>query len=118
MKSTEVVIDRGRGPEIIDTRITVYDILDYVLEGWDPARIAMFFRIGSRQVEAAVGHIRENKLQVLTEYLQMLEREARGNPPELQGRLAASHGKVRELAKKLRQRNNQEANHARPPGRR
>jgi uncharacterized protein (DUF433 family) len=101
---------------IIDTRITVYDVLDYVLEGWDPARIAMFFRIGSRQVAAAIDHIRENKLQVLTEYIQMLEREARGNPPELQARLAASHGKARELAKQIRRKHKQKVNHARPPG--
>jgi uncharacterized protein (DUF433 family) len=118
MKYDDFIHDRGRGPEIKGTRITVYDVLDYVLQGWDPARIAMFFRIGSRQVEAAVGYIRENKLDVLSEYLQMLEREVQGNPPELQARLAASHGKARKLAKQLRQRHHQKVNHARPPGRR
>jgi uncharacterized protein (DUF433 family) len=118
MRSTEVISDRGRGPEIVDTRITVYDVLDYVLEGWEPARIAMFFRIGSRQVDAAIDHIRENKLQVLSDYIQMLEREARGNSPELQARLAASHGKAREFAKRLRRKHNQKVNHARPSGRR
>jgi uncharacterized protein (DUF433 family) len=116
MKSTEQIVDRGRGPEIAGTRITVYDVLDHILEGWHHARIAAFFGIGSRQVEAAVEHIRENKIQVLTEYLQMLEREARGNPPELQAKLATSHGKARALAKRLRQRNLQEQTHARSSG--
>ena len=28
------IIDRGRGPEIAGTRITVYTILEYVQEDW------------------------------------------------------------------------------------
>ena len=31
------IIDRGRGPEIAGTRITVYDVLDYFQEGWREA---------------------------------------------------------------------------------
>ena len=33
MKSDEFIHDRGRGPEIKGTRITVFAILDYLLEG-------------------------------------------------------------------------------------
>ena len=28
------IINRGRGPEIEGTRITVYDVMDYLQEGW------------------------------------------------------------------------------------
>ena len=45
-----VIIDRGRGPEIAGTRITVYDIVDYLEEGWHPTAIAAFFRISSRRL--------------------------------------------------------------------
>jgi uncharacterized protein (DUF433 family) len=47
------IIDRGRGPEIPGTRLTVYDILDYVRMGWGHARIALWFRISSDEVLAA-----------------------------------------------------------------
>src|SRR6266851_2765491 len=96
------IIDRGRGPEIKGTRITVYDVLDYILECWSPDRIATWFNIGSRQVDAAVDYIREHTIEVLTEYVKILERCARGNPPELQAKLAASHGRSRNLMKQIR----------------
>ena len=28
------IIDRGRGPEIAGTRITVFDVMDYLENGW------------------------------------------------------------------------------------
>src|SRR5437879_7626482 len=68
------IINRGRGPEIKGTRITVYDVLDYVLEGWSSGRIATCFNIGSRQVDAAIHYIREHTIEVLTEYVKILER--------------------------------------------
>jgi uncharacterized protein (DUF433 family) len=39
--------DRGRGPEIIGTRITVYDIMDYLEMGWHQTEIALWFRLSS-----------------------------------------------------------------------
>ena len=39
------IIDRGRGPEIAGTRITVYDILDYWQDGWHSTAIAALFCI-------------------------------------------------------------------------
>jgi uncharacterized protein (DUF433 family) len=103
MKSDEVIINRGRGPEIKGTRITVYSILDYILEGWHPHRIAAFFRISSPEVEAAWQYIREHTLEVLKAYVQMLERAERGNPPELQAKLDAGHARFQELVAKIRQ---------------
>ena len=38
-------IDRGRGPEIEGTRITVYDVMDYLQEGWRYDQIAGLFRL-------------------------------------------------------------------------
>jgi len=48
------IIDRGRGPEIAGTRITVYDILDYLNEGRHHTAIAMALRISSAQVQVAI----------------------------------------------------------------
>jgi uncharacterized protein (DUF433 family) len=103
MKSDEVIIDRGRGPEIKGTRITVYSILDYIIEGWHPHRIADFFRITSAEVEAAWDYIREHTLEVLREYVKILERAEQGNPPELQAKIDAGHRRFQEFVAKVRQ---------------
>jgi uncharacterized protein (DUF433 family) len=55
------IIDRGRGPEIIGTRFTVYDIMDYVEAGWHPATIALTLGLSSDQVLAAIKYIDEHK---------------------------------------------------------
>ncbi len=95
--------DRGRGPEIKGTRITVYDIMDYALACWPPERIATWFRLRAEQVEAAVEYIRAHKIEVLKEYLKILERCERGNPPELQAKLDANHKRFLELVEQVRQ---------------
>lgn len=116
MKFDKFIHDRGRGPEIKGTRITVYSILDYMIVGWHCERIADFFQLHPQEVKAAMEYVREHTLEVLREYVKMLEREARGNPPELQAKLNASRGKARALAKRLRQGAVQEKSHARSPG--
>jgi uncharacterized protein (DUF433 family) len=101
MTSNDVIIDRGRGPEIRGTRITVYSIIDYLLEGWPPDRIAAWLDLSSREVEAAIAYIREHDIEVLKEYIAILERAARGNPPELQAKLDASHERFLQLVARV-----------------
>jgi uncharacterized protein (DUF433 family) len=62
------IIDVGRGPQIAGSRITVFDVLDYLEEGWRPTQIALFFRLSTRQVEAAVRYIEEHKDDVREAY--------------------------------------------------
>lgn len=87
--SQPMIIDRGRGPEIAGTRITVFDILDY--DDWHHTRVAAMFQISSRQVLAARQYIDEHKDDVMCEYRKILERCERGNPPELQAKLDWIH---------------------------
>ncbi len=89
------IINRGRGPEIEGTRITVYDILDYHLDGWHRDMIADNFDLSSDQVEVAIRYIDEHRDEVMAKYKKMLERDARGNPPELQAKLDALRGSAR-----------------------
>jgi len=93
----DTIINRGRGPEIAGTRITVYDILDYTTMDWHPTAIAAWLRISSRQVLAAIQYIEAHKEVVMANCQKMLERDARGNPPELQARLDATHAKYQAL---------------------
>ncbi len=106
------IIDRGRGPEIEGTRITVYDVLDYHLDGWHRDMIADNFDISSAQVETAIRHIDEHRDEVMAAYQKMLERDARGNPPELQAKLDALRGSCRARAQELRAAKEREAREA------
>lgn len=94
------IIDRGRGPEIRGTRITVYDVWDYARDGEHPSLIAATLGISSAQVQAALDYIERHKDAVLREYARIVERAARGNPPELQARLDAAHKRFQEMLSK------------------
>ena len=85
------IINRGRGPEIAGTRITVFDIWDYAKDDWHRDAIAATLRLSSAQVSVALEYIEQHREEVLAEYAQIRHREARGNPPELQAKLEATH---------------------------
>jgi uncharacterized protein (DUF433 family) len=111
------IINRGRGPEIAGTRITVYDIMDYYKQGWGHARIASWLRLSSAEVQAAIRYIEEHKDEVTANYQKILERCARGNPPELQAKLDAIHAKYETLwADRLRRSREKENGDARNSG--
>ena len=103
------IINRGRGPEIAGARITVYDVLDCLQEGWDTVQIALFFRLSTRQVNVAVRYIEEHKEEVMEEYQRILERCARGNPPELQAKLDAGHERFLAIVRARQHAKNQES---------
>lgn len=99
------IINRGRGPEIEGTRITVYDVLDYLEEGWPTAEIAHFFHLDTSQVDAAVRYIEDHRVEVTEQYRLILERSARGNPPELQAKLDAGHERFLAMVRERQQAN-------------
>ncbi len=87
------IIDRGRGPEIEGTRITVYDIMDYYKHGEHHTYIATALGIGSAQVLCAIRYIEAHEDEVMADYQRILQRHARGNPPEIQKKLDEAHEK-------------------------
>jgi uncharacterized protein (DUF433 family) len=109
------IIDRGRGPEIAGTRITVYDVLDYLQEGCEAAWIAALFSLEVSQIEAAAAYIDEHRNEVMADYQDMLEFAAKGNSPEVRAKLDASHAKLMEM---VRQRKRAVANGEADAGRR
>jgi uncharacterized protein (DUF433 family) len=110
-------MDRGRGPEIIGTRITVYDVLDYARAGWHHTAIALQFRLSSDQVLAALRYIEEHKEEVMAEYQKMLERDEKGNPPEIQAKVDAIHAEFQAYVAQRRQEQAMEAKCAEDNGR-
>lgn len=103
MKYDEFIHNRGRGPEIKGTRITVYSILDYLLLAWQPDQIAASFRLSSGQVGAAIDYINDHTIDVLREYVKILERGERGNRPEVQAIVDANHEIFLQTVAKIRQ---------------
>src|SRR6185436_1501557 len=122
---TAMIIDRGRGPEIAGTRITVYDIWDYARVGHHHTYIAVMLGLSSAQVNAALAFIEAHKEEVLADYQTIMDRIARGHPPEVQAKVDAIHAKYEKLweerrrkAAELAARNGDERDHGgqRHPG--
>ena len=59
--------------------------------------IADLFRLSSAQILAAIQYIEGNEEEVWAKYRVILARDARGNPPEIQAKLAAIHAKCQTL---------------------
>lgn len=111
------IINRGRGPEIEGTRLTVYDIMDYLTIDWHHTAIAAWFRISSAEVQAAIRYIEEHKEEVTARYQAMVERDRQGNPPELQAKLDAISAECAKKWAERRARNGTtEIAHERNPG--
>jgi uncharacterized protein (DUF433 family) len=96
------IIDRGRGPEIAGTRITVFDVLDYVQLGWDDKGIAIVLSLGTDQVRAARHYIETHDAEVQAESARIRERIARGNAPDVRAKLAAAHAKLNARLREVR----------------
>jgi len=80
----QLIHDRGRGPELIGTRITVYNLLPHFLdESATEAYICRLYDLTSEQVAAARAFVLNHAGTVLARHLQIEERLAAGNPPEV-----------------------------------
>jgi uncharacterized protein (DUF433 family) len=106
------IIDRGRGPELEGTRITVYDIIPYLRAGYSPTSISAILRIGTPGVEALIQYIEEHKDEVMAINEKIEERIARGNPPEIEAMLKESHAKLLALRRQLRRKRAEEEKRA------
>ena len=97
--------DRGRGPELKGTRITVYDVVYYHLHGHAPNDIAVILGISTPEVMALLAYFEEHREEVMAWHNKIEERNARGNPPEVEEKLKASREKFQALlAERRRQR--------------
>ena len=111
------IIDRGRGPEIEGTRITVYDVMDYWTEDWRAAQIAAVFRLPLEDVEAAIDYIERHEADVRADYQRILARHQHASyPPEVQAKLERNRERFRAKVD-ARGRRQSEDQHAERDGR-
>jgi len=69
------IIRTERGLSISGTRITLYDIMDYLTEQYPPKFIASLFNLSSEQTNCALNYIEKNRAEVEREY-QIVLKEA------------------------------------------
>lgn len=69
------IIRTERGLTIAGTRITIYDIMDYVTAQYPPKFIRGLFDLTQEQINAALAYIEANRAEVEAEY-QMVLKEA------------------------------------------
>jgi uncharacterized protein (DUF433 family) len=90
------IIDRGRGPEIIGTRITVYRIMDFLRYEYKPSEIAEELGLSESQVLSAIEYIRARQSQVDLDYNEILRHVQQRNPPEVEQGRAKTREELRE----------------------
>lgn len=97
------------------TRITVWDVLHYLEHGRSVGEIRRWLPITEEQVAAATEYINENREYVMEVHRQIEERNARGNPPEIEAKLAETRRRMQQwLAERqpTRQQEHEGAGHS------
>lgn len=88
----ELIHDCGRGPEIVGTRITVYNLLPHFLDATaTEAFICRMYELTPEQLAAARAYVLNNPDTVLARHLDIEARMAAGNPPEVMERAKQTH---------------------------
>jgi uncharacterized protein (DUF433 family) len=87
------IVDRGDGPKIEGTRITVYAVFEYLEMQRSREWIAALLGLSSRQVQAAIDYIDEHRAEALADYQKIADRIRQGNPPWVQERLREAREK-------------------------
>ena len=108
--ATDLIHNRGLGPEIMGTRITVYDLFPHLLEPTETEEyICRLYDLTAEQVAAARAYILNNPEEVLAGHLEIEARIAEGNPPEVTERAIRTRETFLDFKKWLAEREGAEA---------
>ncbi|MBD2093243.1 DUF433 domain-containing protein [Microcoleus sp. FACHB-1515] len=72
-KEQAAIIRTERGLTIAGTRITLYDVMDYVTAQYPPKFIQGLFELTEQQINAALAYIETHRSEVEVEYQQVLK---------------------------------------------
>ncbi|MEZ2251012.1 DUF433 domain-containing protein [Microcoleus sp.] len=70
------IIRTERGLTISGTRLTLYDVMDFLKAEYSPRLIRNKFNLTDAQINAALSYIEANRTQIETEYQQVLQTRA------------------------------------------
>jgi uncharacterized protein (DUF433 family) len=88
----ELIHDCGRGPEIVGTRITVYNLLpDFLDSTATEAQICQLYDLTPEQVAAARAYVLNNPDTVLAEHMRIEAKMSAGNRPEVLEKARRTH---------------------------
>jgi uncharacterized protein (DUF433 family) len=73
METSFAIVRTERGLTIAGTRITLYDIMDYIKDDWPARLIEHRLNLTERQVADALGYIETHRTEVETEYQEVLK---------------------------------------------
>lgn len=105
-----LIHDRGRGPELIGTRITVYNLLPHFLDLTATEEyICDQYGLSREQVAAARAYVLNNADVVLAQHMKIEERLSQGNPPEVIESARRIHERLVSFKEWLREREPSEA---------
>jgi uncharacterized protein (DUF433 family) len=115
--ATESTHDRGCGPEIVGSRITVFNLLvDFMDARMTEARICRLYDLTPERVASARAYILNNPDTVLARHLEIEARNAAGNSPELVERMKRTHVVFEQFREWLEKRRAEEAEENRDQG--
>ncbi len=66
------IIRTERGLTIVGTRITLYDVIDFLKAQYPPKLIRDKFNLSDTQIKAALSYLEANRTQVEAEYQEVL----------------------------------------------
>ncbi|MDB9527163.1 DUF433 domain-containing protein [Oscillatoria sp. CS-180] len=72
-KEQVAIIRTSRGLTIMGTRITLYDVMDYVTAQYPPKFIQGLFDLNKEQIDVALSYIETHRAEVDAEYQQVLQ---------------------------------------------
>jgi uncharacterized protein (DUF433 family) len=84
------------------TRITVWDVYLYVENGCSIEEIRRWLPLTEEQVKAAIEYIDANREYVVEGHRKIEERNARGNPPEIEEKLRQTRQRMQEWLQQRR----------------
>lgn len=67
------IVRTERGLTIAGTRITLYDVMDYLASGWSPKLIRDWLPLTEEQLDAALSYINAHRSEVEAEYETVLQ---------------------------------------------
>jgi uncharacterized protein (DUF433 family) len=110
--TTDLIHDRGRGPELVGTRITVYNLLPYLLDptATEP-QICEAYGLTPEQVAAARAYVLNHAEDVLPTHWEIETRIAAGNAPAVTKKAEEVHAKLLKFQNWLALRRQSDASH-------
>jgi len=97
------IIDRGRGPELEGTRVTVYRIMDLVRDGSTPEEMARELELSDEHVSLALDYLAAHRAQLEAAYERILRRVSGPNPEWVEARLAKTPDELKNRLERRRE---------------